>query len=449
MVLRRVYTTLTQTIAEGAANFLARTKLDMAVGTVADLGRVKAHSNFTTTIADWSHRTSTVFSQSVASRVDGVLGHDLLSSATARTLADLGRPPAVSAPVLKEIRWALTSTQPALTAGNAGSGNNAFTNPSNGTGKRNGTVATHTGQALSATDATLQLTHPTMPNKSSLTITQVLVRYYVRQSGTTLNNGSMSVSFKGVAKGTFTGDVDYLTTPFEVDVTSQIGGSWANLQSATSAVQHVTSVAQLHTVTVDAVEIIVTASMVQSQSITFGPELLSPSQATGTDDLNTVSPYHPDGNAWSSTRVVYGSSTDQSHSGSKSLLVYRDAASPGNNDAYVALGNQYGMKLGMQAGKTYRFSGWAMFPTGSVPTNSRAPVTIFWKLSGGAYAEATPVGGVSIGAWFPFSVDFTIPAGSTEAFVRLYNGYANDSEYASGGARVYYDDMSLMEVINP
>ncbi|MEU4563770.1 LamG-like jellyroll fold domain-containing protein [Actinoplanes sp. NPDC023936] len=125
------------------------------------------------------------------------------------------------------------------------------------------------------------------------------------------------------------------------------------------------------------------------------------------------------------------------------------AATGTSNDTYVALGGDTGaMRLGMQPGKTYRITGWIYVPaaTGLAPAHINNGLRIVaWHRTGtAAYVPVpSPMAAYTEG-WQELSVDMTIPAGATEALVRLYNGNA-----AASGKKVYWDNISVTEIVAP
>ena len=73
---------------------------------------------------------------------------------------------------------------------------------------------------------------PPRASKDDATIRQVLARFYLRQTGTLLGNGTLSYGLEGsvsrVELGAQTGNVDQV---FEHDVTALIGGDWGVIRS--------------------------------------------------------------------------------------------------------------------------------------------------------------------------------------------------------------------------
>ncbi|MGE5829933.1 MAG: LamG-like jellyroll fold domain-containing protein [Micromonosporaceae bacterium] len=117
------------------------------------------------------------------------------------------------------------------------------------------------------------------------------------------------------------------------------------------------------------------------------------------------------------------------------------------NDSYATLGGDAGaFRLGMQAGRTYRLTGWVYVPaaTGLIPGHARSfRLAGFYVTSsgGGSALSAQPN---YTDAWQELSVDLTIPSNATAAFFRLYNGMTTGS-----GKKVYWDNLTVTEIIAP
>lgn len=183
-----------------------------------------------------------------ATRPSGRLGTVLVNRAAERGAARVQR-----------VVYTVAGRYGATGATTPGSGNNAWTNPGNATGTTNGTNATHAGQALAATSATLDLTYAAVAGKTALTLTQVRLRFYVTQAGTLAGNGSLVLSHgaSGTPLATISGDSSAALT---YDVTAAYP-TWVSLAAVTTRVVHSSAVGQLHTATVDAVELLVDATV--------------------------------------------------------------------------------------------------------------------------------------------------------------------------------------------
>jgi len=108
--------------------------------------------------------------------------------------------------------------------------------------------------------------------------------------------------------------------------------------------------------------------------------------------------------------------------------------------AYIGMPDT-GMRLGMVAGKTYTLSAMYRIPamlTGTLDGNRASCIIVFWYVSGAYQSQKSCGGSPNVGT-YPLSLTFTIPAGSTEAFIRLYNGGT------VGTSPVYFDSVVLTE----
>lgn len=145
--------------------------------------------------------------------------------------------------------------------------------------------------------------------------------------------------------------------------------------------------------------------------------------------------------------------TNRFHSGKESLKITPTGAS---GDTFASIGgDSQGMRLDLKAGKTYRFSGWVHVPAATdttVPTGATTRalrMLLFTGTGNGQYSEPSLNGNATasprvVNAWQKVSFDATIPPGSTEAFLRLYNGFT-----AASGQVVYWDDVSVREIWAP
>lgn len=130
-----------------------------------------------------------------------------------------------------------------------------------------------------------------------------------------------------------------------------------------------------------------------------------------------------------------------------SSLKITPAANSSAYGSYASIGGDVGgMRLGMQAGHTYEVSGW-IYDTWSAapPLHERGlKLGVHVKTGAGTYLPILSSRATIAGRWQRLSVRVNIPVGSTEAFVRLYNGYAEGSN-----KYVYFDDLSVREVWAP
>ncbi|MFE9306696.1 DNRLRE domain-containing protein [Streptomyces sp. NPDC006706] len=153
-----------------------------------------------------------------------------------------------------------------------------------------------------------------------------------------------------------------------------------------------------------------------------------------------------DTSGFTATTATLGRVTNLGQDGSTDSLKILPTSST-SGDTYASVGGDSGaLRLGMKPGKTYRFSAWAYVPstTGLSPQHANG-LRLY-------AAFATPSGTVTktsrkvpyTDAWAELTLDFTVPADATSAYLRLYNGFAADS-----GKAVHYDHLSLRELVAP
>ncbi|MFI9816048.1 polymorphic toxin-type HINT domain-containing protein [Saccharothrix variisporea] len=140
--------------------------------------------------------------------------------------------------------------------------------------------------------------------------------------------------------------------------------------------------------------------------------------------------------------------TERGHDSSDSLELTPVAAQGWNpDDTMASIEDDLGaLRLGMKAGRTYRVTGWIYVPaaTGLNATHHRALRIVAFTKTPAGYQEFHSNIANATDAWQQLTLDFTVPADATEAFVRLYNGFT-----AGSGKKVYYDDLSLREITAP
>ncbi|BAJ26212.1 MULTISPECIES: ricin-type beta-trefoil lectin domain protein [Kitasatospora] len=119
---------------------------------------------------------------------------------------------------------------------------------------------------------------------------------------------------------------------------------------------------------------------------------------------------------------------------------------PTGTDSYAALGADNALAMGLKPGRTYRLTGWIYVPaaTGLSPdyTDRGLRLAGFVRTSAG-YAQTTSNKASFTDGWQQLTVDLAVPAGATEAFFRLYNGFS------AAGKEVFFDDLSLKEIVAP
>jgi RHS repeat-associated protein len=140
-------------------------------------------------------------------------------------------------------------------------------------------------------------------------------------------------------------------------------------------------------------------------------------------------------------RVTVAASTDRAFTAAHSWAL-TSTGGTSTGDSYAAVGGGSGeLRLGMTAGRTYTATGRIYVPaaTGLSPDHASRGLRIvaFTRVGTGPYVETASNAPTATGSWQRLSVTFPVPAGATEAFLRLYNGFA------AAGKTVYYDTASL------
>ncbi len=120
---------------------------------------------------------------------------------------------------------------------------------------------------------------------------------------------------------------------------------------------------------------------------------------------------------------------------------------PGSSDNTAASvgGDEGALRLGLVPGQDYTFTTHEYVPstTGLTPdyaARGERPVA-FTRVGTGAYVETDGSAPTVTGGWQTVSVTFLVPVGATEAFIRLYNGFAQGKVNDA----VYYDDSTLAQ----
>lgn len=156
-----------------------------------------------------------------------------------------------------------------------------------------------------------------------------------------------------------------------------------------------------------------------------------------------------DTTGFNSYTALVARATDRGHDSTDSVVLTPQASGPWGGDTYAAVGDDLGggLRLGMRAGRTYRLSGWIYVPgaTGLTAADERGlRIVGYVKQADGNYVPTMSEQPKLTDAWVQLSVDMAVPAGATEAFVRLYNGMPIGS-----GKQVYFDDLSVREITAP
>lgn len=159
------------------------------------------------------------------------------------------------------IKYDLTRRNGAAAATSVGA--NAWPNPANATGYRDGTTANARGQ-LAAQSYSLRLTYPASTGKTGLTITGCELRFFL-QFDALLGNATLAtrVTGTGINYSSGTGWVaagNYLTTPVVLNLFDKGATTWAAVDSLQVFLDATTTAASTGGVNVDAVELVVTAT---------------------------------------------------------------------------------------------------------------------------------------------------------------------------------------------
>lgn len=120
-----------------------------------------------------------------------------------------------------------------------------------------------------------------------------------------------------------------------------------------------------------------------------------------------------------------------------------------NNDTFASIEGDHsgGLRLGMQAGRRYRITGWVYVPAATGLTGemaNRGLRLVTFVRVGTTYTEAASAEPTYVDGWQQLTVDMVLPVGANESFVRLYNGMPSGS-----GKKVYWDNLSVRELVAP
>ncbi|WP_333811094.1 fibronectin type III domain-containing protein [Timonella senegalensis] len=148
----------------------------------------------------------------------------------------------------------------------------------------------------------------------------------------------------------------------------------------------------------------------------------------------------------SRTRVVQSKQWAAQGESSARIIPFELDSGPTSRDTFASPGGDTGgWRLGMEAGKTYTTVAYCRLTgpqSGSLHGDARK-IVMYWKAPTGNYLNmgSTPApneAGVHLVRHI-----FTVPADSTEAFIRLYNG----ASY--GGGDVWWDPFTIAEGVHP
>ncbi|MEU8230491.1 DNRLRE domain-containing protein [Actinoplanes sp. NPDC048967] len=168
-----------------------------------------------------------------------------------------------------------------------------------------------------------------------------------------------------------------------------------------------------------------------------GAERLAASQSS----MSSLSGITPGGSA------VVTRDTSRGHTGGDSLKIVPTATGDATGyHEYAAVAGDAGggFRLGMRAGGRYRVTGWVYVPaaTGLNPTSPGRGLRLApsYIVSGSVSHVMSPAPTVT-DTWVQLSVVMSVPTNATEAYLRVWNGFA-----AGSGKAVYFDDLSVQEL---
>ncbi len=150
----------------------------------------------------------------------------------------------------------------------------------------------------------------------------------------------------------------------------------------------------------------------------------------------------------SGTYATVTRDTSLGHSGTDSLKVVPKGSS---GESFSTVGSSDGgMASYLSPGHRYRVSGWMFVPAATGLSPSPNPddrglrMVAFTRIGSGSYVKTASSRPTVTDSWVKVSFDVEIPAGATEAFLRLYNGNTEAS-----GKAVYFDDLSVQQIWAP
>jgi RHS repeat-associated protein len=139
------------------------------------------------------------------------------------------------------------------------------------------------------------------------------------------------------------------------------------------------------------------------------------------------------------------SAVTPAQSGVAGLRLTPSGTSATNTDTFATVGADFGngLQLGMQAGHTYTFSTWIYVPasTGLASGSRVMRAALFYRVGTNPYVEIPSNAATATDTWQQLRLRATLPAGTTEAFIRLHNGLASNATTRW----VAYDHSSLTD----
>lgn len=149
-------------------------------------------------------------------------------------------------------------------------GRSDWASTANATGRADGVTATLASNALGARSGRLVASLVDLTGKTALTITSVRLRVHASLTVVALATGSLTVTYRASTGGadvvldTRTATFDALATGIEYDLTAIVGGSWATLNALEATVAVSLGASLGSSAALDAIELLVDASAVQT-----------------------------------------------------------------------------------------------------------------------------------------------------------------------------------------
>lgn len=147
-------------------------------------------------------------------------------------LTMINKPQPQAGVAITRISYDYVGTKWVATASSIGA--DAWTNIANAQGAANGSSATRSGQVLATTSSEMRCQFESIGLKEQLTLNKVELRFHVAQAGTVLNNGGLALDYRLGNSGawanlvTYANNQNFIAAPVVFDMTSIVGGSWAN-----------------------------------------------------------------------------------------------------------------------------------------------------------------------------------------------------------------------------
>lgn len=249
-------------LSDQRAGMVARSVLrytfdHQAAGMVVEHGAVTMHARQVGGMS--SERPTAVGTMAIPEHRSGLVAENKLTGVVI--------PEARPGPEIEQLTFDLTHRRGAASITEVLVGDSGWINESNAAGEPNGGFATlpnPTGVANRF--GTLVGAHDDFVGKSSLTITAVRLRVYIRVAGTVANNAEVAPEYDlGNATAitileTITGNVDSIASPRVYDLTAHRAWSWTDLNNFRSRCRALKQPAENWTVELDSMQLEVIAT---------------------------------------------------------------------------------------------------------------------------------------------------------------------------------------------